>query len=61
MAPEETSGIKEATPEETLQSIDSTLKRIEEILLNQAEPKTIALLPKVDELTNSLEKAGGIF
>ncbi len=37
MKPEEVLGIKEKATEETLQSIDSTLKRIEIILQSQTQ------------------------
>lgn len=37
MTPEEALGIKQPATEETLQSIDSTLKRIEKILLEQGQ------------------------
>lgn len=43
MTPEEALGIKKTATEETLQSIDSTLKRIENLLLNQARPQTVSI------------------
>lgn len=36
-------GIKQSATEETLQSIDSTLKRIEAILLNHTKTQSCAL------------------
>ena len=41
MTPEEALGIKQKATEETLQSIDSTLKRIEKLLLALTRPVSI--------------------
>lgn len=43
MTPEEALGIKKPATEETLRSIDRTLKRIEAILLRNAMPDNIEI------------------
>ena len=55
MTVEEELGKKTAT-EETLQSIDSTLKRIEEIILNQLKPKTVSIDISKGNANNLVEK-----
>lgn len=47
MTVEEALGIKKTATEETLQSIDSTLKRIEIILLNQSKNQSCVSVGQV--------------
>ena len=55
MTVEESLGIKKPATEETLQSIEATLKRIENILLDQTRPTSVSIeIPdrNTDDLVN---------
>lgn len=56
MTPEEALGIKQPATEETLQSIDSTLKRIEKLLSKESNVK-ITTEEITSHLVGSLENA----
>jgi hypothetical protein len=53
---DEALGIKKPTIEETLQSIDSTLKRIEKILRNKSDA-TVITSQIMESMTDVLEKS----
>lgn len=57
MAPEEILGIKKQATEETLQSIDGTLKRIEVILRTQLQNRSFVLDDQGQSLQPSIEKS----
>lgn len=53
---EKASEISKSTVEETLQSIDSTLKRLEEILLDQSKTQKISIEVSERDANNLVKK-----